>query len=369
MAKMIFYPIGNADSTLIHLKDDRLILKDYYRPVLEEGDKRVDMAIELGDYVKSMDRDYIDLVAFSHSDDDHVCGCEDFFWFEHDTKYQSKDRIRIKELHVPANIVTESELEDSAKILQKEARYRLRQGKGIKVYGYPDQLAEWFKKENIPSSIWEDLSLHAGETIPGFSSKNGNVEIFIHSPFSFRLEGDEENRNDNSIVWHITFFTGEKELKAILGADATHEDWANIVKLTEINKNEKRLVFDLFRISHHCSYLSLSEEKGKNETTPREEIVRLFEHGNENCILISSSWEIPAENTIQPPHFQAKAFYKKVVENKGSSNNFYVTMEHPDKEHPKPIIVETSVYGFTVEKAAGMRVATEVTRSQPPRVG
>ena len=51
MAKLIFYPLGNADSTLIHLKDDRLILKDYYRPELEKGDKRVDLALELGDYV------------------------------------------------------------------------------------------------------------------------------------------------------------------------------------------------------------------------------------------------------------------------------------------------------------------------------
>lgn len=27
MAKLIFYPLGNADSTLIHLTDNRLILK------------------------------------------------------------------------------------------------------------------------------------------------------------------------------------------------------------------------------------------------------------------------------------------------------------------------------------------------------
>lgn len=368
MAKMIFYPVGNADSTLVHLKDDRLILKDYYRPVLEDGDKRVDMALELGDYVRSMNRDYIDLVAFSHSDNDHICGCDEFFWFECDTKYQGKDRIKINELHVPANIVTESGLKDSAKVLQSEVRHRLREGKRIKVHGYPEQLVDWFKSENIDPKTRENLILHAGEIIPGFSAEKGNVEIFIHSPFSFKIE-EEENRNDNSLVWHITFFAGDKKLMAILGADATHEDWADIVKLTEISKNEERLVFDLFRISHHCSYRSLSEEKGENETTPREEIVRLFEKGRKDCILISSSWEIPAENTDQPPHFQAKAYYKKVVEKKGKSGNFYVTMEHYDKEHPKPIIVETGVFGFTVEKAAGMRVAAEVTRRQPPRVG
>ncbi|MCG3139199.1 MAG: hypothetical protein HDKAJFGB_00061 [Anaerolineae bacterium] len=369
MAKLIFYPLGNADSTLIHLKDDRLILKDYYRPELEKGDKRVDLALELGDYVKSLDRDYIDLVAFSHADDDHLCGCDEFFWFECDRKYQSEDRIKIKELHVPANLITEAGLENSAKSLQKEAHYRLRKGQGIRVHGYPEQLVEWFKSEKIDPKTREGLLLHAGDLIPGYSAEKGEVEIFIHSPFSYKLEEEEENRNDNSIVWHLTFFAGSEVRKVILGADATHQDWADIVKLTEINKNEDRLVFDLFRISHHCSYLSLSEDKGKTITTPREEVIRLFDKGNSKCILISSSWQILNEESDQPPHFQAKAFYKEVVQEKGNSDNFYVTMEFPDAEHPKPIIVETSIYGFTVKKAAGLSIAAEITRRQPPRVG
>jgi len=369
MTKMIFYPLGNADSTLLHLKDDRLILKDYYCPELEDGDKRVNLAIELSDYIRSLDRDYIDLVAFSHADDDHLCGCDMFFWFDCDRKYQDKDRIKINELHVPANLITETGLENSAKALQIEARHRLRKGQGIRIHGYPEQLEDWLKSEGIDPKTREELMLHAGDLIPGYSAENGSIEIFIHSPFSFRLEDEEENRNDNSLVWHITFFAGDKKWKAIFGSDATHQDWADIVKLTEINKNEERLDFDLFRISHHCSYLSLSEKKGKTETIPREEIINLFERGNENCILISSSWAIPSEETDQPPHFQAKAFYKKVVQKKGSANNFYVTMEFPDQEHPKPIIVETGIYGFTVKKTAGLSAAAEVTRRQPPRVG
>jgi hypothetical protein len=369
MAKMIFYPLGNADSTLLHVKDDRLILKDYYRPELEEDDKRVDLSLELGDYVRSLDRDYIDLVAFSHADDDHLCGCDEFFWFECDRKYQGEDRIKINELHVPANIITETGLENSARALQREARHRLRKGQGIRIHGYPEQLDDWFKTEGINPKAREGLLLHAGNLIPGYSAENGGIEIFIHSPFSFKLEEEEENRNDNSLVWHITFFAGDKKWKAILGSDATHQDWADIVKLTEINKNDDRLAFDLFRISHHCSYLSLSEDKGETVTIPRKEVANLFEKGNENCILISSSLPIPSEDTTQPPHFQAKAYYEKVVQEKGNSNNFYVTMEFPDEEDPKPIIVETGIYGFTVKKIAGLSVAAEVTRRQPPRVG
>jgi len=369
MAKMTFFSVGNADSTLLHLKDDRLILKDYFRPDFEDGDNRVDLAVELGDYVRSLDRDYIDLVAFSHADDDHIHGCEEFFWFECASQYQGKDRIKINELHVPANLITESGLENSAKALQKEARHRLREGKKIRVHGYPEQLVEWFRHENIDPKTREHLILHAGHLISGFSKDKGNIEIFIHSPFSFKIENEEENRNDNSLVWHITFFEGDKKWTAILGADATHEDWADILKYSEINGNEDKLVFDLFRLSHHCSYLSLSDEKGETETVPREEVKNIFEKGNDQCILISSSWAIPQEDTDQPPHFQAKAFYKKVVRDKGNSNNFYVTMEFPDQEHPKSIIVETGLYGFTVKNAAGLTTATEATRRQPPRVG
>ena len=53
----------------------------------------------------------------------------------------------------------------------------------------------------------------------------------------------------------------------------------------------------------------------------------------------------------------------------GNGNNFYVTMEFPNKEYPKPLIVETGLHGFVVKKAAGATAAAEVTRRQPPRVG
>ena len=44
-------------------------------------------------------------------------------------------------------------------------------------------------------------------------------------------------------------------------------------------------------------------------------------------------------------------------------------MEFPNKEYPKPLIVETGLHGFVVKKAAGATAAAEVTRRQPPRVG
>ncbi len=371
MAKMFFYPLGNADSTLLHLNDGRLVLKDFFHPELEDDDKRIDLASELNDYVRSLDRDYIDVVAFSHADDDHLHGAEEFFWLEHAKKYQDENRVKIIELHVPANFITEKGLENTARVIQKEARLRLKTGAGIMIHGYPEQLNDWFNDEGIDPNSREDLIIHAGELIPGFNVKNGGVEIFVHSPFSFELEDEEENRNDNSLVWHITFFEGDQTCTAILGADAGHDAWANIVYLTEKNDHEEKLSFDLFRISHHCSYKSLSEDKGESETIPRKEVEKIFQQGHDKCILISSSLPIPDEDTDQPPHYQAKAYYEKVVKDKGNENNFFVTMEWRSVENPKPIIVETGGgnNGFTIKKSAGSFVASQVTQRQPPRVG
>jgi len=80
MTQIIFYPIGNADCTLIHFADDRLLLKDY--ACIEADDNRVQLDDELRSFLKKQDRSDFDIVAFSHADQDHVQGSDEFFWFD-----------------------------------------------------------------------------------------------------------------------------------------------------------------------------------------------------------------------------------------------------------------------------------------------
>ena len=49
MAKITFYPIGNADSALIEFADERLMLIDYCprKEAENEEDKRIDLPEEL----------------------------------------------------------------------------------------------------------------------------------------------------------------------------------------------------------------------------------------------------------------------------------------------------------------------------------
>lgn len=371
MAKLTFYPIGNADSTIIHLADDRLILKDYCNYESEgEDDKRVRLYEELRSYLNDQDRQNFDVVAFSHADDDHTHGAEDFFWFDHAMKYQGDDRLRILNLFVPARFILETGLEGSARVIREEAKYRFKRGSGIRVFGNPGPLEEWLESQGIDPATRAHLITKAGTCVPGFSRTSGQVEIFSHSPFSFRMEDEDVDRNGNCLVWHLTFFEGGRKLRCILGADAKHQTWADIVYITMKKGNHERLDWDLLRISHHCSYTALSDEKGEEETVPRAEVAPLFDRGSQNCLLISSSYPIPIDDTEQPPHKQAAAYYRRIASEQGGEDNFVVTMEWPSGDRPRPAVVETTDYGFVLRKGPATAGGTAAVIKKPsPRFG
>lgn len=340
MAKVIFYPIGNADGTLIEFADGQLLLKDYCnrKDTKDNNDKRVDLSAELRTVLEEKDRDYIDVVAFSHCDDDHVGDAESFFWFEHAKEYQGDNRIKIKELWVPACFILEEGLKNSARIIRQEARYRLINNKGIRVFGNPNILNEWLKENGIDPKERDSLITHAGEVL-----NFNNAELFVHSPFSFKMKDEDVDRNGACLVFHITFVEGGTSTRLMLGSDLEYESWNNVIIKTRQRENSERLIWDIFRISHHCSYTALSSEKGKEKTEPTELIKSLFEKGEIGCYLISSSDPIPPKDTDQPPHRQAAAYYKEIAANK--KGEFMVTMEEPNQYSPKPIKIEITNRG------------------------
>ena len=170
MARVTFYPLQNADSTLIELADRRLILKDFCNVVAEgEGDLRVDLDAELRRTLSDRRRDSFDVVAFSHSDDDHTHGAEDFFWLDHVEHCQGEGRVKIGELWIPACFLLEANLAGSARYIRQEARYRFRTGRGIRVFGNPAPLEEWLRNEGIPPQSRAHLITSAGSCVDKFS--------------------------------------------------------------------------------------------------------------------------------------------------------------------------------------------------------
>lgn len=361
--KITFYPIGNADTTLIELNNNQKILFDYANMRCKDdlADKRIDLPSELNKVVTG---DAYDVVCFTHLDNDHICGSTEYFYLQHATKYQSKDRKKINELWVPAAVLVETNLSGEALIIRTEARHRLKNKSGIRVFSRPKKLKDWCDaQEDICYDDIKHLIVDAGTLAPGFSKSSQGVEFFVHSPFV--SETQHIDRHNEAIVVQATF-NDRYESKMILGSDITSSVWSDIVNITRHFGHADRLKWDIFHISHHCSYTALNEDKGDNETKPTAEIKWLFEtQGNNRSWIISPSWSIPTQDTDQPPHRQAAAYYKKVANSKNGA--FKVTMDHPSSSSPKPM-------SFVVDSVTGLRLllnasVTPSFEQRPSRAG
>lgn len=375
-AKLTFHPLGNADCTRFDLADGRKLLVDYadMRNSADSSDLRIDLPEELKADLRVAKRDYFDVALFTHLDDDHCCGSGDFFWLEHASKYQGEGRIKIKELWVPAAAILEDGLDDSARIIRQEARHRLKKGSGIRVFSRPTKLKEWLEKNGLTLESRAHLITDAGQYVPGFSTAGPErVQFFIHSPFGWRQnENEVVDRNQDSVVFQATFLEGARETNALFMSDINSDSIDQIVQTSKRHKNEDRLRWDVFKIPHHCSYLSIGPEKGEDETEPTADVKWLCEEqGQERCTMMSTSDTIPIKGSaedrdVQPPHREAAAYYKRVAKMKDGA--FKVTMDLPSASKPKPTTIQITDRGATLLTVSATVGAASVI-STPARAG
>jgi len=377
MHKLTFFPLSNADCCLIDLDNGTKLLIDYantHNPD-DDNDLRCDLETLLKEDLQDANRDSLDVVAFTHLDEDHYKGASDVFWFDHAKKYQSDERIKIKTLWVPAAVITETSLDEKeAQIIQKEARHRLKERTGIRVFSRPEKLKNWCDNNNIEMDKISDLITDAGQIIPEFSFTTHGVEFFVHSPFAKRLnESEVEDRNQDSLVVHATFRVGDVDTRALFLADTSHENLVDIVTITrDIKQRPERLQWDIVKLPHHCSYLSLGPEKGIDKTNPVEDVAWLWDsQGQDGAILVSTSKPIPKKNSDEdkesnPPHRQAAQYYYDVL--KSIDGQFAVTMEHPKSSEPRPLIIEISESKATLKKTF-LSAAFVASTTRSPRAG
>lgn len=374
-AYLTFYPLGNADTTLIRLCNDDLVLFDYAdrRDPDDPYDKRIDLPNALRDQLADAGREAFRVVAFTHLDDDHICGASDFFHFDYNKSLQGGDRVQMEEMWVPAYAITETDVSGDAWYIRQEARHRLREGYGIKVFSRPEQLKKILEGWGLTLEERRHCIVDAGKTVPGFSlTGSERAEFFVHSPFAWRTDEGLEDRNQNSIVVQMTLREGGNDSYAFLGADVDYETLSQIVETSRRHDNEHRLTWDVLKLFHHCSYTALSDEKGEDITDPVDDVRDLFEEfSREKAIIVSPSKPIPAKGTredddVQPPHRQAANYYRGVVKDIGGE--FKVTMETPSVAKPKPLKVKVSASGVALAMVAAPNVAA-ATSSQTTRAG
>lgn len=377
MHKIIFYPVGNGDTSQIILANEKRLLFDFRHQKQGENDDEpaIDLKQHLKDELKEAERDYFDVVAFTHGDEDHIAFSTEFFELKHAEKYQGDDRIKIKELWVPAAMILDTASNDKQSnefvIWRQEARYRLKKGDGIRVFSKPSKLKQWFKDNDLTLESREHLITDAGKIVDGFSLENDEVEFFCHSPFIKHVDENEELRNEAALIFQVRFEINGTQTNYFAVGDSTHDVLEDIVETTQSHHRDDRLDWDIFSIPHHCSYKALAEDKGKTETTPTKKVKELLLHGQEDAYMISSSNPIKDNDAAykqeQPPHIQAKKTYLKYLK-EINGRKFFVTMEEPNTSKPKPLEFEITDKGCS-KGGSTISGAAAIISSTIPRAG
>ncbi len=175
-------------------------------------------------------------------------------------------------------------------------------------------------------------------------------------------------RNEDSIVLHATFVEGGQESRLFLASDVNYETISEIVQVTRHHGNEDRLLWDIMKLPHHCSYLALAPDRGAEETKPVPDVKWLFEDQREaGAVIVSPSNPIPtkgseADQGVQPPHRQAANYHRRITN--ADDGEFRVTMEHPSQTNPKPFAYNVTALGIALDVAAPM-VSSSAAASTP----
>lgn len=381
--QVIFYPVGNGDTTQIILSAGRRVLFDFrHTGKAEDADTpEIDLKTRLKEDLQKIDRDYFDVVAFTHADLDHIQGSTDFFELQHAKRYHGEGRIKIRELWVPAAMLLEEADKDHQGeeyvLLRQEARHRLLEGKDILVFSKPQGVADWLepllKARGEAATARDHLFIDAGTIVPGFTLAEDGVEFFCHSPFIKHCENGDIIRNQASLIFNVRFRADGMHYDYLEVGDATWEEIEDVVSTTRYHKNDDRLAWNLFNIPHHCSYRALNEDgqKGERETEPKPLVKHLLLQGKPDAYIVSCSKPVTdmkeSYDQIQPPHIQARNTYERYLK-EVRGRKFLVTMEEPNANKPEPITFEVTFAGVTWKRSTSVGAAA-VASSSPPRAG
>lgn len=375
--KVIFYPVGNGDTSQIVLENGKRILFDFrHLKKTENGEgPEINLRDRLKDELKKANKKSFEVVAFTHGDKDHIENSTEFFELRHAAKYQGDGRIKIDTLWVPAAMILETATNDDQSaefvIWRQEARYRLKEGKGIRVFSKPDMLKAWLEENGLTVESRKSLITDAGQLVPEFTLASDGVEFFCHSPFIKHVDEGDDLRNDAALIFNVRFKKDGSTYDYLAVGDSEWSVLEDIVKATKDHGNDDRLEWDLYNIPHHCSYLALSDEKGATETTPKPLIKELLQKGKDGAYLVSSSAPIldtkEGREQTQPPHIQAKKCYLRYLDEVGGTK-FLVTMEEPNATKPEPLEFKIDTNGISLDRKI-VSAAAIITSSPAPRAG
>lgn len=349
--KIKFYPVGNADCTLIKLSNGKTIIIDcQIKNAFDNDGNQVCYDVK-GDLLKELKRDscghpFVDLYVSTHPHDDHCIGFGDNFYHGEPKDYddENDEKIIVGELWISPYGLKNDVCESAADIRREAKRrrdiydenedYTGEYGNYLHIIGYDKDKEYDSRYGYIPGTLVTKVD---GEELKF-------LEIFIHAPFKEDVESakKEQDKNAVSIVMQFSFSLPNKEgiAKVLVGGDAEHQVWQHIL---DNNKDDETLKWDVFQTPHHCSWTFFNDTNDKEHVLQSAEDILSKKRDNE-AFIVASSNEIKDEEP-NPPHYEAKIEYKKRLKKK---SNFLNTAIHcVDNNIPQPItlhITDAGVY-------------------------
>lgn len=346
--KIKFYPVGNADCTLIKLSNGKTIIIDcQIKDAFDKDGKQVCYDVK-ADLLKELKRDsdnhpFVDLYVSTHPHDDHCIGFGDHFYHGKPEDYNDdqNELIIIGELWVTPYAL-KNDVCDSAADIRKEAKrrrtlydqddqYTGEYGNYLRIIGY-DKDKEFDNRYGyIPGTLVKEVN---GESLSW-------LEVFIHAPFKEDVEEakEESDKNAVSIVLQFAFsLKGKPDItKMLVGGDAEHQVWQHIL---DNNQDGEKLAWDVFQTPHHCSWIFFNDTEDKEHVLQSAEDI-LSKKRDDDGLIIASSNEIKNEKP-NPPHYEAKVEYKKRLKRKSNFLNTAIHCIENDISQPIVLVVTDS---------------------------
>jgi hypothetical protein len=361
-----FYPVENGDTTLINLKDGTTLMVDCKLRISAEDpddatkyDVKKDLVESL---LKRNNNLFTDVLILTHADKDHCHGFKKHFYSGNPVDYSDSNRsnneIIIDELWVTSMLFSNvSDQSEDANAVRNEANRRIRmqkdhkdknkRGNRIKLIGYDDSAKFEYVEAYVPG---REVNIFNDEIKRDFS-------LFIHAPFKDTLitAKAEKDRNSSSIAFQARFKINSWDTsfaaRILMGGDADHYVWQQILQKSKKHSRIEALKFDVFLAPHHCSWTYFNDVPYENNTTPKDYSLEILDYALPNAYIIASSRKV-VNAKPNPPHYSAKEEYIKKLDNK---NNFLNTAIDPTEEAPEPIefiIESTGVKKIAKDKAS-----------------